>query len=73
MEAVGLSAAIASTGYRVLLHDRRNCGASDVAFDGSEPEPSKERVSVQAARLVVALAVVAALALLVYWLFGQSG
>jgi serine/threonine protein phosphatase PrpC len=39
----------------------------------AEPEPSKERVSVQAARLVVALAVVAALALLVYWLFGQSG
>jgi pimeloyl-ACP methyl ester carboxylesterase len=25
-------------GYRVLLHDRRNCGASDVAFDGSRAE-----------------------------------
>ena len=37
-ELRGLSAAIASTGYRVLLHDRRNCGASDVAFDGSGSE-----------------------------------
>ena len=35
-------------------------------------EPPKERFSVQAARLVVALAVVAAMALLVYWLLGQS-
>ena len=25
-------------GYRVLLHDRRNCGASDVLLEGSEPE-----------------------------------
>ena len=33
-----LSAKIAATGYRVLLHDRRNCGASDVAFDGSGSE-----------------------------------
>jgi PPM family protein phosphatase len=40
--------------------------------DGAEPEPPKERFSVQAARLVVALGVVAALALLVYWLLGQS-
>jgi pimeloyl-ACP methyl ester carboxylesterase len=37
-ELVGLSKAIAATGYRVLLHDRRNCGASDVAFDGSGSE-----------------------------------
>lgn len=37
-ELVGLSKAIASSGYRVLLHDRRNCGASDVAFDGSGSE-----------------------------------
>jgi protein phosphatase len=36
------------------------------------PEAPKERFSVQAARLVIALAVVAALALLVYWLLGQS-
>jgi len=31
---------IAAGGYRVLLHDRRNCGASDVVIDGSEPEYS---------------------------------
>ncbi len=37
-ELVGLSQAIAAHGYRVLLHDRRNCGASDVAFDGSGSE-----------------------------------
>jgi pimeloyl-ACP methyl ester carboxylesterase len=37
-ELVGLSKAIAAAGYRVLLHDRRNCGASDVAFDGSAAE-----------------------------------
>jgi pimeloyl-ACP methyl ester carboxylesterase len=29
---------IASAGYRVLLHDRRNCGASQVSFDGSASE-----------------------------------
>jgi PPM family protein phosphatase len=38
----------------------------------AEPELPKERFSVRAARLVVALAIVAALALLVYWLLGQS-
>ena len=37
-ELIDLSKAIASAGYRVLLHDRRNCGASDVAFDGSASE-----------------------------------
>lgn len=37
-ELVDLSKAIAANGYRVLLHDRRNCGASDVAFDGSGSE-----------------------------------
>jgi pimeloyl-ACP methyl ester carboxylesterase len=37
-ELVDLSKAIASAGYRVLLHDRRNCGASGVAFDGSGSE-----------------------------------
>jgi len=37
-EIVDLSKAIASAGYRMLLHDRRNCGASDVAFDGSGSE-----------------------------------
>jgi pimeloyl-ACP methyl ester carboxylesterase len=29
---------IAGAGYRVLLHDRRNCGASDVAISGDEFE-----------------------------------
>jgi pimeloyl-ACP methyl ester carboxylesterase len=37
-ELRGLAGALASSGYRVLLHDRRNCGASDVAFDGSASE-----------------------------------
>jgi protein phosphatase len=37
-----------------------------------EPAEPKERLSVQAARVVVSLAVVAGLALLVYWLLGQS-
>jgi pimeloyl-ACP methyl ester carboxylesterase len=39
-ELVNLSMAVAAAGFRVLLHDRRNCGASDVAFDdaGSEHE-----------------------------------
>jgi pimeloyl-ACP methyl ester carboxylesterase len=29
---------MAAQGYRVLLHDRRNCGASDVSFDPSRSE-----------------------------------
>jgi pimeloyl-ACP methyl ester carboxylesterase len=29
---------LAAAGYRVLLHDRRNCGASDVAFDPGKSE-----------------------------------
>ena len=29
---------MADKGFRVLLHDRRNCGFSDVAFDGSKSE-----------------------------------
>lgn len=37
-ELLNLAKDIASSGYRVLLHDRRNCGASDVAFDGSASE-----------------------------------
>jgi PPM family protein phosphatase len=45
---------------------------AEAIADKAEPEPPKERLSVRAARLVVALAVVAALALLVYWLLGQS-
>ena len=37
-ELVNLAREIAASGYRVLLHDRRNCGASEVAFDGSASE-----------------------------------
>jgi pimeloyl-ACP methyl ester carboxylesterase len=37
-ELIDLATAIAGASYRVLLHDRRNCGASDVAFDGSASE-----------------------------------
>lgn len=37
-ELVDLSKAVAAGGYRVLLHDRRNCGKSDVVFGGSESE-----------------------------------
>ena len=29
---------LAAAGYRVLIHDRRNCGASDVLLEGSAPE-----------------------------------
>lgn len=29
---------LAAAGYRVLVHDRRNCGASDVVIDGDESE-----------------------------------
>ena len=28
----------AAAGYRALIHDRRNCGASDVSFDASQSE-----------------------------------
>jgi PPM family protein phosphatase len=44
----------------------------DAVAAQAEPEPRKEHFGVRAARLVVALAIVAALALLVYWLLGQS-
>jgi pimeloyl-ACP methyl ester carboxylesterase len=37
-ELIDLSKMLAASGYRVLLHDRRNCGASDIAFDGSASE-----------------------------------
>lgn len=33
-----LGTAMAAAGYRVLLHDRRNCGASDVGFDAARSE-----------------------------------
>jgi pimeloyl-ACP methyl ester carboxylesterase len=39
MESVeGLGRTIAHSGYRVLIHDRRNTGASDVVVEGDEPE-----------------------------------
>jgi len=33
-----LATRVAAAGYRVLLHDRRNCGASDVVIAGDESE-----------------------------------
>ncbi len=33
-----LAERMANAGYRVLIHDRRNCGASDVGFDASQSE-----------------------------------
>jgi len=37
-EFVPLARKIAAEGFRVLLHDRRNCGASEVVFDDSDAE-----------------------------------
>ena len=37
-ELLPLAGRLAKGGYRMLLHDRRNCGASDVAFDDSGSE-----------------------------------
>lgn len=37
-EFTALASLIAAEGYRVLLHDRRNTGASDISFDGKEVE-----------------------------------
>jgi pimeloyl-ACP methyl ester carboxylesterase len=34
----GIGERIAAGGFRVLLHDRRNCGTSDVAIDSDESE-----------------------------------
>jgi pimeloyl-ACP methyl ester carboxylesterase len=39
-EFVPLAGKIAKGGFRVLLHDRRNTGSSDVAFDASDAEDS---------------------------------
>lgn len=33
-----LAEKLAAAGYRVFIHDRRNCGASDVSFNGSQSE-----------------------------------
>ncbi len=37
-EMRALGTLMAAAGYRVLLHDRRNCGASDVGFDAKRSE-----------------------------------
>jgi pimeloyl-ACP methyl ester carboxylesterase len=37
-ELLPLARKIATSEFRVLLHDRRNCGASDVSFDDSQSE-----------------------------------
>jgi pimeloyl-ACP methyl ester carboxylesterase len=37
-EFIGLAGLVAAAGYRVLLHDRRNTGASDIVIDGDEGE-----------------------------------
>jgi pimeloyl-ACP methyl ester carboxylesterase len=37
-ELANLAGLIADAGYRVLLHDRRNCGASDVSIGGDVSE-----------------------------------
>ena len=37
-ELRSLAKEIAAGGFRVLLHDRRNCGASEVSFDDSQGE-----------------------------------
>src|ERR1044071_6117379 len=34
----GIARGIADAGYRVLIHDRRNTGASDVAISPDQPE-----------------------------------
>ena len=39
-EFIPLSEKIAERGFRVLLHDRRNTGASDILIEGDEPEES---------------------------------
>lgn len=37
-EFLGLADKIARQGFRVLMHDRRNCGESDIVFDSSDAE-----------------------------------
>jgi pimeloyl-ACP methyl ester carboxylesterase len=39
-EFLPLAQKIASAGFRVVLHDRRNTGASDILIEGDEPEES---------------------------------
>ena len=44
-EFVPLARKIAAEGYRVLMHDRRNTGASDISFDGKDVEEATDRKS----------------------------
>ena len=39
-----LAERVAANGYRVLIHDRRNCGASDVAFEGTADAPTEYEI-----------------------------
>ena len=39
-EMISLAGKIAAQGFRVVLHDRRNTGASDILIEGDEPEES---------------------------------
>ena len=39
-----LAERVAAHGYRVLIHDRRNCGASDVAFEGTADAPTEYEI-----------------------------
>jgi pimeloyl-ACP methyl ester carboxylesterase len=39
-----LAERVAAHGYRVLIHDRRNCGASDVVFEGSAQSPTEYEI-----------------------------
>ena len=39
-----LAERVAARGYRVLIHDRRNCGASDVVFEGTPEAPTEYEI-----------------------------
>lgn len=39
-----LAERVAAAGYRVLIHDRRNCGASDLVLEGTPPTPSEYEI-----------------------------
>ncbi len=39
-----LAECVAAQGYRVLIHDRRNCGASDVVFEGTPDAPTEYEI-----------------------------
>lgn len=39
-----LAERVAAQGFRVLIHDRRNCGASDVVFEGTPDTPTEYEI-----------------------------